>query len=534
MDLLRNLPIKLKLTLITMLTSGTALLLACIAFVIYELIVFRTDMASNLMSMAKMVGDNSVAALTFNDLAAAELTLKSLNADPTVVVGMLYDGDGKVFATYHRADTREDHISPPIAPDGIRYSRDYVELFRTIMLADEYAGTVYLKADLKVMVARVQRYIFMVVIIMVCASGVALLVSTKLQTLISTPLSHLAGIVKVVATRKDYTVRAEKQGEDEMGQLIKGFNEMLNQIQSQNQALQDARDHLEKRVAERTRELEEVHFKLLDASRRSGMAEIATNVLHNVGNILNSVNISASLVVDRVKKSKTASLAKVAGLLGEHTHDLGTFFTSDPKGRQLPAYLDQLVKFIAVEHESTVSELESLQANIDHIKKIVTMQQSYAQVSGVKEIVNLVDLVEESLRINLGSLKRHGIMIIREYKEVTLMNVEKHKIIQILVNLIRNAEIACNDSGRSDKQVILRVAHEDYHVSITVLDNGVGIPPENLTHIFSHGFTTRKDGHGFGLHSSALTAQEMGGNLIVHSAGRDQGAKFTLELPCPT
>ncbi len=114
------------------------------------------------------------------------------------------------------------------------------------------------------------------------------------------------------------------------------------------------------------------------------------------------------------------------------------------------------------------------------------------------------------------------------------ITVEKHKVLQILVNLMRNAKFACSESGLPDRQMTLRVSRDADIVKISVSDNGVGIAPENLTRIFSHGFTTRKDGHGFGLHSGALAATEMGGRLSVQSDGLGLGAAFTLELPCRT
>ena len=162
------------------------------------------------------------------------------------------------------------------------------------------------------------------------------------------------------------------------------------------------------------------------------------------------------------------------------------------------------------------------------------MQQDYANVSGIKEFVNIHSLVEDSLRMNLGALSRHGVEVIREFAQVPPLSVEKHKILQILVNLVRNAKYACDDSGRPDKRLTLRVANGNQRVKISVIDNGVGIGPDHLTRIFQHGFTTRKDGHGFGLHSGALAAREMGGSLTVQSDGPGQGATFTLELPaCP-
>jgi signal transduction histidine kinase len=172
--------------------------------------------------------------------------------------------------------------------------------------------------------------------------------------------------------------------------------------------------------------------------------------------------------------------------------------------------------------------------NVEHIKEIVAMQQNYAAFGGVKEMIDVVKLVEDSLRINEGSMSRHRVAVIREFGKVPPLNLDKHKMLQILVNLLRNAKHACDESGRADKRLTVRVANSNGRITICVMDNGIGIPPENLTRIFNHGFTTRKGGHGFGLHSGALAAREMGGSLTVHSDGLGQGAAFTLELPCPT
>jgi PAS domain S-box-containing protein len=289
-------------------------------------------------------------------------------------------------------------------------------------------------------------------------------------------------------------------------------------------------------ITERKRaqaELENVHQQLLEASRQAGMAEIATNVLHNVGNVLNSVNISTSLVVESVKKSRASSLARVVALLREHAQDLGAFITQDSRGKHVPAHLAQLAEHLLAEQATNARELDSLRRNVEHIKEIVAMQQNYATFGGVKEMVNVANLVEDSLRMNAGALSRHEVEVIREFEDVPPLNVEKHKILQILVNLLRNAKYACDDSERADKRLTVRVVNGEGRIRISVIDNGVGIPPENLTHIFNHGFTTRKDGHGFGLHSGSLAAQEMGGSLTVHSDGVGQGAAFTLELPCP-
>jgi PAS domain S-box-containing protein len=280
--------------------------------------------------------------------------------------------------------------------------------------------------------------------------------------------------------------------------------------------------------------VEELHKQLLQASRQAGMAEVATSVLHNVGNVLNSVNVSATLLLDNAKRSNVSYLGKAVALLNEHTADLALFLAHDPKGRQLPGYLTRVSEELNKEQERTITELESLRQNIEHIKEIVAMQQNYANVSGVVETVKVTELVEDALRMNAGALARHEIALVRDFSEAPVITVDKHKVLQVLVNVIRNAKYACDESGRKDKQIRLKVSRRDQWVCIAVTDNGVGIAPENKTLIFNHGFTTRKDGHGFGLHSGALAASELGGTLTAHSDGVGRGATFTLELPLQT
>lgn len=290
---------------------------------------------------------------------------------------------------------------------------------------------------------------------------------------------------------------------------------------------------LENRVKERTEQLEQMHKQLLEVSRKAGMAEVATGVLHNVGNVLNSVNVSATIVGERISKLKVSGLTKAATLLQEHEPDLGEYLCTDPQGKLLPAYLLQLSEHLRVEQDASIQELNFLRSNIDHIKGIVAMQQSIASASGVKELFNFRELVEDSLRLNQSSFSRHGVTVNLDLDDVPHVIFDKHKVLQILVNLLRNASQACDDSGRTDKCLWVSLQSGEEKIRLSVTDNGVGILPENLTRIFNHGFTTRKHGHGFGLHSSALAAKELGGALHVQSDGLGFGATFTLELPVP-
>jgi PAS domain S-box-containing protein len=278
--------------------------------------------------------------------------------------------------------------------------------------------------------------------------------------------------------------------------------------------------------------LEQAHKELVATSRTAGMAEVATGVLHNVGNVLNSLNVSADVIASTLKQSKADSLVKLVALLREHRDDLAAFLSQDPKGRRIPEFLRSLATHGLEQRTCLLHEVASLQANVDHIKEIVSMQQAYATMVGVVEPLDAAVLMEDALRMNAGALERHAIQIVRDFQFVPTVLGEKAKVLQILVNLIRNAKYACDERGHVGKIITLRVrAAGSDRVQLVVEDNGIGIPPENLTRIFQHGFTTKTDGHGFGLHSSANAAREMKGALTVRSEGRGSGATFTLELP---
>lgn len=313
--------------------------------------------------------------------------------------------------------------------------------------------------------------------------------------------------------------------------LMRSFT-VINRV---NKALQTANEDLELRVEERTRELKDTQSELLDTARQAGMAEIATNVLHNVGNVLNSVNISADLVSRKLRGSKAQGLGKAMQLINDHQGDLGTFLTEDAKGKLLPGYLNQLVDAIALEQQSMTEELAQLTKSVDHIKDIVATQQSYAGANSLMEPLHISELLEDALRMNSGALTRHHVTVVKEYSDVPQVMGDKHRLLLILINLISNAKYAMSDLSNRQRQMTLGVKIvEDKILQVSVKDDGEGIAEENMTRIFAHGFTTRKEGHGFGLHSCALAAIEMNGHLTAHSDGPGKGALFTLQIPLKT
>lgn len=665
--------IKRKLTLIIMLTCSVTLILACAAILIFEHAGTKQVLKHNTQVMANVIGANSSAALSFKDKNAAKETLSALRAEPYVLSACLYAHDGQVFATYYREGVRPT-APPPVGEEGHTFGTTTLNLFHKIALDGDVIGTVLIQSDLRLIQERLQTYFGIIGIVMASATAIAFFLSLRLQKLISGPIMHLADTANEVASQKNYSIRADKTSSDEMGVLIDRFNEMLSGIQDRDAKLLAAQTGLEKRVDERTKELqleisqrarvedelrvsrqkfetlvnsvqgvvweadprtfafsfvseqaerilgyprgqwisdanfwlhhihpddqllaknfrrngleqekpsqfeyrmiaadgravwvreistftveagtakalrgvlfditeqkqaeeelEVLNKRLLESSRFAGMAEVATGVLHNVGNVLNSVNVSSTLICNQVRNSRTSRLRDVILLLNNHSSDLVNFLTNDPKGKIIPSYLSNLSERLAEEQQDLLKELELLVKNIEHIKEIVAMQQNYARVSGIIESLSIRSLVDDALQMHTAALTRHGILVVREYEDVPIISMDKHKVLQILVNLIRNAKYAMDTSARRDKRLTISIRmNAENFVETSVADNGIGIPPENLTRIFSHGFTTKRDGHGFGLHSGAIAAREMGGRLYAKSEGPGQGATFVLELP---
>jgi two-component system NtrC family sensor kinase len=220
-------------------------------------------------------------------------------------------------------------------------------------------------------------------------------------------------------------------------------------------------------------------------------------------------------------------------MIDQHSADLGTFITNDPKGKQLPGFLSLLATHLADERSDVVNELEQLTSKVSHVKAIVSTQQSYAGVSGVIESVDLSTTLDDAMKLNLASFERHKIRVVKEYANLPKVQMDKQKVLQILVNIIKNAKEAFAEAdNKNDRMLIIATKLTDEGtLQIRITDNGVGIRPEDLTKIFSHGFTTKETGHGFGLHSCANAAKEMGGSLEALSKGMGKGASFILTIP---
>ena len=309
--------------------------------------------------------------------------------------------------------------------------------------------------------------------------------------------------------------------------LDRSYRVYLRRLQEEKQHVRDNQEAYAR--------LAEAQQRLMALSRQAGMAEVATGVLHNVGNVLNSVNVSATIVAEKIRGSRVTNLAALADMLQKHHADLPGFLNHDPKGQRVVPYLVELASRLANERQVMLHELELLTGYVEHIKKIVATQQSYGKVSGVIENVALQDLAEDTIRVVESGIKRRSVCLERNYDAVPPVAIDKHSVFQILLNLLRNALQAIDAVAKDEKRIRVRICrHGGDRVRVEVSDSGVGLTAENLTRIFAHGFTTRSDGHGFGLHSAALAASQMGGSLRAESEGVGRGATFILELPLKT
>jgi len=298
-------------------------------------------------------------------------------------------------------------------------------------------------------------------------------------------------------------------------------------------ALQRANEELEQRVAERTEQLHAAQQELLDRARHAGMAEIANSILHNLGNALTGITVSSTVLRERIQGVPIASLGRAASLLLERpSEELGAFLTQDERGRQLPEYLGKLHTRLEEERKLLLSECSVLATKIEHATSVIATQQNYARSRiRLSEKARLRELLEDAVR--LCAVGDHIDKILqREYGEEEPEFYDRHVIVQILVNFISNAKNAVRERpGNTQPRITLSVRQDSQQTAVAVSDNGVGFDASVKPRLFTHGFTTRAKGHGFGLHSSALSAQALGGRIEAHSDGLGLGARFELILP---
>jgi NO-binding membrane sensor protein with MHYT domain len=280
---------------------------------------------------------------------------------------------------------------------------------------------------------------------------------------------------------------------------------------------------------EQRRQLE---AKLRNASREAGMAEVATGVLHSVGNVLNSLGVSTSVVQSQLRDSHAGNVHRTAQLLLAQGERLGSFLDNDERGRTIPAYLAKLGEYLNAERDALAAEADAIAGHLEHVRTIVAAQQAHARRGGTTEIVDMAELLDHAIALHFTAVV--DVQVRREYATMGPVTLDRHKVLQILGNLFANARHALNDGPTGSRQLTARLSASGAALIIEIADSGIGMSGEALGRLFELGFTTKKNGHGFGLHTSAILAKELGGDLTGASGGPGCGARFTLRLPIGT
>jgi C4-dicarboxylate-specific signal transduction histidine kinase len=348
-------------------------------------------------------------------------------------------------------------------------------------------------------------------------------------------LTFAALSLALLAAGMAMLLRAQRQIEAELAQRVRAQTLLLSLHDQLEERVKERTAELSREVQERKQaqsELAQLNARIAAVSHRAGMAEVANSVLHNVGNVLNSVNVSVNLLSERLRHTPMADLPAASALIAAHRHDLAEFLTHNPQGQQFPAFISLLAQHWQQEHALLIGEAEQLRASVGQIKEIVGRQQALSGQTGLREWIAIDQMVGEVLAIHELPLRLAEIAVTQEHKTSDPWMGDRIKISQILLNLVVNAEEALRGSPNRPRTLhVESKVDERGALILAVSDNGPGIEPVAMERLFGYGFTTKADGHGFGLHASALAAQEMGGTLQARSEGVSRGAQFVLSLP---
>ncbi|MBU3914197.1 HAMP domain-containing protein, partial [bacterium] len=381
-----------------------------------------------------------------------------------------------------------------------------------------------------------------------------------LNVLVINPVRRITLLLKNIA-EGDFSKRFTIKQTDEIGEISSEVNSLMDQLQAtfseiiQNMEsvsagdfskkitidLKGDLDKLKSRIngsieilSDRTEQLKIAQQELVDNAHRAGMADIASGTLHNVGNILNSVKVSSQLISERQENSSISNFIKANNLLRDHYDNLSDFILNNPKGLKLLEYYLKLEEVMIEESTHMKENLHRLNDKIDAITDVISAQQSFAGVSSLSEEYMLSDIVENALTLQIGSIERYGIKVIKKYSHLPKLLIQKTKLIHIIINLIKNARESMIDTPVDKRKISISITKENNLAYLKIGDSGLGISERNLKKIFNHGFTTKKEGHGFGLHSCANYMTEMGGKMWAESEGQGKGATFILEFKLPT
>lgn len=487
-------------------------------------------LAESVQSTARIVADNGAAALGFRDEIAAADMLASLRYDPLVVSAAFYDRDGRLFVSYG-IDLPVMLTSPAEAPDKA--------VIVDVVYRGERLGRLMVVSDIRAVLwktAATWAVVFFAALVL--AGGLALWVARRFQRVVAEPLVALSRTAEDVTRRGDYSLRAEPRGSPEVMSLARAFNAMLGELGRRGDALDRQVESLNAEIRQRLTAEENLRQntrEMLRMSHRAGVAEVATGVLHNIGNALNSINVSAELLADTLKLRARDAVERLRAFFVNPPAKAVAIYGAHPDGESLRRAAAGNAEHAIKELEGAHAELECLRTGVAHLKDIVAGQQALARAERHVARVDLVAALDQALIMDRtadrGGVAGLKVEVEQAQASLPMVLTDQVAIEQILINLLANARESIAEAAPKDPEIRVTVGPASAtHLSITIRDNGVGIDPERLLSIFTYGYTTKRGGHGFGLHNAANLARLLGGSLRVHSDGVGKGAAFTLEV----
>ena len=526
-------------------------------------------------TMSSAIADGSLDALAVKDYELIERWLSTSKAIDNFAYAYLSKSDGLIIL-----HTEPEQVARQATPLGelrsskvrnlVYQHRPVIEVVSSTYLGSKHMANAHLAYYVDTTSWYSKKITNRLIVLLLLSLFVLSLVTYFILRKALNPVTKLSIAIRDIAKSNNYSMFVKKYSDDEIGILVDSFNKMLKQIQLRDDQLTTEKRHaenlatktkiyadrlelsnheleseiserkkaenklrklsntLEQKVQKRTKKLEELNKIVSEVSRNAGMAEVANGILHNVGNVLNSVNVSSSVLRENISKSKLSNLSNVVHMIYDHKDELDAFLTYDEKGSQIPRFLKLLDEKLNTEHNALVLELNALDKNIDHITNIIRTQQSYAGHYGIVESIAINDLVEDALEIVFDKAQLDIIDIDKYFADVCKVQIDKHKALQILVNLLSNAKHALLESINSTKKLTIKLSENQGVISVVIADTGIGIAKEDVSHLFKYGFSNRPNGNGFGLHNCALLAHELGGEILVESEGLGEGAIFTF------
>ena len=527
--------IKSQLVNMQMLNLLTMALVGVVAMAVFFYLSSRASELSKARSVANNLAQSLESSLLFLDAQSAEKTLQSLRFDQAFVYARVLDAKGDVFATFGSSEGFTRGVQ--YLPESPGYLTRFFMLEEVIGGDGPAVGRVQLVGSSKPMVQSIHQLLFVTLAITALGVFLARLLASRLQLPISHDVSALIDVMTWLQDSEDYKAGLKRletidPSNAELDRLKGQFVRLMDQVQRRDIEIHRMNENLEQKIHQRTAELKNIQKVALESARLAGKAEVSSSILHNVGNVLNSVGISSELMHKHVRSLPIVKFHKSVGLLEEHRGD-SSFMMDQGKGPKLIEFMQQVAGEFNEISERVAKEVSVMGGYVDHIKNIITVQQSFSKSFSSIEEIGLNDLVNDALKLGGDMIDRYGITVHRSVPDESVM-LDKHKVLQILTNLVSNSKHALKDVDQVRDEPLniwVNVIQEEDQVEFVVRDNGVGIRREDLEKIFSFGFTTKPNGNGYGLHTSVLTAEDLGGSLTAESDGPGMGATFRLIVP---